>query len=81
MLQRNKIIQFEPSFKKFNEVLLRLFDEMITAVSYFPRLETTLYIDLQGRPDVLKVSIIVSLKRTDQQDTVDQLVLIYGEHK
>lgn len=59
VLQRNKVIQFEPTFKKFNEVLLRLFDEMIAAVSYFSRLETTLYIDLQGRPDVLKVSVMI----------------------
>lgn len=55
ILQRNKLIQFEPSFAKFQEVILRVYDKMIEAVSNLPRLETKLYIDLEDSPKELKV--------------------------
>lgn len=55
ILQRNKIIQFEPSFSKFQEVILRVYDQMIQAVSSIPRLETKLYIDLEDTIQELRV--------------------------
>lgn len=57
ILQRNKIIQFEPSFAKFHEVVLRVYDQMIEAVSRIPRLETKLYIDLEDTPKELRVTL------------------------
>lgn len=55
ILQRNKLIQFEPTFSKFREVILRVYDQMIEAVSNMPRLETKLYIDLEDSRKELKV--------------------------
>lgn len=59
ILQRNKLIQFEPSFAKFQEVILRVYDKMIEAVSNLPRLETKLYIDLEDSPKELKVDYTI----------------------
>lgn len=70
ILQRNKLIQFEPSFAKFQEVILRVYDKMIEAVSNLPRLETKLYIDLEDSPKELKVDYT----------PVEHLVFTYVEH-
>lgn len=61
ILQRNKIIQFEPTFNKFKEVMLNVYDQMISAVSSLPRLETKLYIDLVDSHEQLKVGSYLSL--------------------
>ncbi|CAG2064756.1 unnamed protein product, partial [Timema podura] len=53
IVQRNKIIMFEPSFNSFRDVLLGVYDTMITAVNGLPRLETKLYMEFDTG-DVLK---------------------------
>lgn len=59
ILQRNKLIQFEPSFSKFLEVILQVYDQMIEAVSNIPRLETKLYVDLENTVHELRVIYII----------------------
>ncbi|XP_049773091.1 dynein axonemal heavy chain 7 [Schistocerca cancellata] len=54
VLQRNKVIMFEPSFSAFSEALQNVYDTMITAVSTLPRLEEELYADWEGRELVIK---------------------------
>lgn len=46
-MQRNKVIQFDPSFNRFREILLWVYDLMVENISSLPRLETKLYLDLE----------------------------------
>lgn len=55
VVMRNKQLTFEPSFNKFSEALLGIYDKMIKAVGTIPRLETRLYLDYQGEQVCIKV--------------------------
>lgn len=49
------MLAFEPAFKNFREILLKLIDVMMEAVEDIPRLETKLYLDWIGPEQFLKV--------------------------
>lgn len=61
-MQRNKVIQFDPSFNRFKEILLTLFDVMIDTIMSLPRLETKIYLDLETDTAKLQVFDIIFLK-------------------
>lgn len=56
LLQRGDILVFEPPFKNFRDVLLKLVDVIMEAVEDIPRLETKLYLDWKGPEAFLKVT-------------------------
>ncbi|XP_029937135.1 dynein heavy chain 7, axonemal [Myripristis murdjan] len=48
LMLEDREINFEPSFKTFEMVLLQVYDQMLTLISVMPRLETMLYSEWQG---------------------------------
>lgn len=57
IIYRNKVLFFEPSFNRFRDSLIKIYDRMIQAVFTIPKLETKLYMDYEGDPVYLKVNI------------------------
>lgn len=56
-MQRIDVLSFEPPFKHFSDSLIGNIDLIIDSVMTIPRLETQLYLDYQGDPVYLKVTI------------------------
>lgn len=55
----NDTIKFEPDFDDYIAILLNVYDVMIKAVSFVPRVETKLYSKSVSNKDILIASICV----------------------
>lgn len=51
---RNRLVQFDPQFAKFEEEILKVYTQMIKAVSKIPRLEYLIYMDYYDDQDEIK---------------------------
>ncbi|KAK9511585.1 hypothetical protein O3M35_000215 [Rhynocoris fuscipes] len=58
LLQKKKLIQFEPKFIKFREVIMAAYDLMLSAVADIPRIEYKIYKDLHFEDNFLKPVIL-----------------------
>ncbi|XP_060786498.1 dynein axonemal heavy chain 7-like [Neoarius graeffei] len=74
VLKKNKII-FEPSFKEFETILLKVFDTMHNCISSLPRVETKLYSDWPGAKDARTLKpIILPESLTAQKDAIQRVI-------
>lgn len=53
LILENDTIKFEPEFSDYIDILLNVYDIMIKAVSFVPRVETKLYFKWVSNKDIL----------------------------
>lgn len=53
----NGTIKFEPEFNDYIDILLNVYDTMIKAISFVPRVETKLYSKWVSNKDILMARI------------------------
>lgn len=54
----NGTIKFEPEFNDYIDILLNVYDTMIKAISFVPRVETKLYSKWVSNKDILMARIV-----------------------
>ena len=56
VIVQSKDLVYDPAIEHFKDVLCKILDTLVKAVSGFERLETQLYLDWSGPRSVLKVN-------------------------